>query len=661
MNATSPSSTGGVGGGIRAGGRRLLLVAGLLLGLAGLPASARGGVIQVAKVHDDPNGNGELYRGQTLQYTVTIANRDATDVVVDLRDMIPAGVGFVSVDDDGGGTVMTTTPVLQIGGIPVASSSSTQVRFTVLEDGTEPIGADICNVAEVDCPPGPPVLSMPACIRLAAPPVALSVEKRHDDPNGDSTLLPGQTLEYTVTFTNGSAAATTVTLTDPIPLGVAFAAVIDDGGGTVVVTTPTLRIADIPVPASSSVDVVFTVTEDGSRIPGEDVCNVATMESPMLPSPIQSAPSCITVGEPPAVAFVSKWHDDPNGNGTLSRGQTLTYTVRLDNTSAAGITDASVTDPIPAGSAFGAVIDDGGGTVGGTSPVLQIDGIPIPAMGFTDVIFTVVEDGSLMAGTDTCNVATFDTAANPTAVDSAPACIQVVDQMTLVLVSKSHDDPNGNGLIDRGQTLRYTVRIDNGGPSNVTDATLVDPIPEGVEFVSVVDDGGGTVITTSPVLELSDIPVMSGGFTEVIFEVMEDATQRDGTDICNSATMDTSENPGPVTSAEACITVNAPCDPLFLRPRTLLVGAKDPGAGADAATFQWEPEAEALEYHLNSVSDKVNLTSPGPLQSGGGIVECAATLPTCSDPDALDPAQPPRLFYQAISACGPDAADEGPI
>ena len=107
-----------------------------------------------------------------------------------------------------------------------------------------------------------------------------------------------------------------------------------------------------------------------------------------------------------------------------------------------------------------------------------------------------------------------------------------------------------------------------------------------------------------------------------------------------------------------------PCQLASLRPLTALLGVKD---GAGGARFRWGADANAAEYHLNTVSAKTLLrdtdpTSPRQAPRGQGVTECTAIVPalTCTDAEALaDPR--PLLFYQVLSACGSTGADEGPV
>ena len=90
--------------------------------------------------------------------------------------------------------------------------------------------------------------------------------------------------------------------------------------------------------------------------------------------------------------------------------------------------------------------------------------------------------------------------------------------------------------------------------------------------------------------------------------------------------------------------------------------AKD---GSGGVIFTWEPDAEATEYHVNSVASFEDLAAPGLHRPdrNGGLAEARCDAPgtetTCIDSFAqTDP--DPLLFYQLFSACGPGGIDEGP-
>jgi hypothetical protein len=102
-----------------------------------------------------------------------------------------------------------------------------------------------------------------------------------------------------------------------------------------------------------------------------------------------------------------------------------------------------------------------------------------------------------------------------------------------------------------------------------------------------------------------------------------------------------------------------------LIPPSPLLGVKT--ADVIGARFEWSQDPNASEYHLNTVTEKTNLretdpTSPRQMPVGQGETQCTALAPTvtCTDSDAIVDPQT-LLFYQALSACGPTGADEGPV
>jgi hypothetical protein len=99
------------------------------------------------------------------------------------------------------------------------------------------------------------------------------------------------------------------------------------------------------------------------------------------------------------------------------------------------------------------------------------------------------------------------------------------------------------------------------------------------------------------------------------------------------------------------------CCTAFLTARSMLKGVKD---GQGGAAFQWAGEAGAAEYHLLSVTDRELIEDALQAPAGSGTLQCSATAPACTDTDALDDGAR-LLFYQAVSACGPDGTDEGPV
>jgi hypothetical protein len=81
--------------------------------------------------------------------------------------------------------------------------------------------------------------------------------------------------------------------------------------------------------------------------------------------------------------------DDVGGDGEPSPGDTVTYTIHLENTGTAE-GEISVTDPIPAESAAWTLVDDGGGVDMSAADTLVISGVTIAMAASADVVFELV-------------------------------------------------------------------------------------------------------------------------------------------------------------------------------------------------------------------------------------------------------------------------------
>ncbi len=99
-----------------------------------------------------------------------------------------------------------------------------------------------------------------------------------------------------------------------------------------------------------------------------------------------------------------------------------------------------------------------------------------------------------------------------------------------------HVDADGNGIPSVGDTVRYTIHVENTG-SDAGFVDVVDPIPPEAASWNLVDAGGGTVDPKPNELVVLDIPAAVGGSANVVFDVVV-ADVPDGTVMSNVATFD---------------------------------------------------------------------------------------------------------------------------
>ena len=227
-------------------------------------------------------------------------------------------------------------------------------------------------------------------------PVLTTSTKTFVDQNG-SGASPNDTLRYTITVTESAGiAATNVRVTDDIPANVANFSVVSTpagstdsstGAGTGANNTGFLDINSFTVPANSSVTIVFDVDIASGTAGGTTIDNTAnisrggtTLASPAAPTITVQVPDLSTSAKS-AVEF--------GGGGDFDPGDTIRYTITITETAGFDANNVQVTDVIPVGTTFSAVINNGGGTVNTTTPTLDITGITVPANSSVTVVFDV--------------------------------------------------------------------------------------------------------------------------------------------------------------------------------------------------------------------------------------------------------------------------------
>jgi len=266
-----------------------------------------------------------------------------------------------------------------------------------------------------------------ACAELETP-----VSKTVVDLNGWPTF-EGDVVRFTIKFRNHGACPTEVgRLWDSVPAGfqvIDGSSFVDPPEAGVNATSQNnVVINQLVVPAATAAgpsEVEVHIDAEVTSSVGKH-CNEAKYRfgSDLVQ---ETGQACVYVGN---AIYATKFHSDPNGDGTLRRGQRLTYTIRLVNYGERDAPDVRLIDLVPDGLRMLAVDRDGGGFTVSVDPLLEIDSIPV-ARGIREAVnvqFTVIEDGSLPAGSVICNQATVESDDNPTPFTTNAACLVLTDE-----------------------------------------------------------------------------------------------------------------------------------------------------------------------------------------------------------------------------------------
>jgi uncharacterized repeat protein (TIGR01451 family)/MYXO-CTERM domain-containing protein len=311
--------------------------------------------------------------GSNLVYTLTYGNlgADATGVVI--HAPVPNRSSFVSAT--GGGTLESGVVTWNVGTL-AGGTTGQSVTFTVhldtagevtasaveITDGTHSATASSVTTAVTD----PPVPGLNVVASAAA------------------TGTAGDDLVYTLTYGNtGTAGATGVTLTAPVPTGTTF--VSATGGGTAAGGVVTWTIGDLAsgvtgqsVSFTVHLGTVGTITASGITLTdGTHGATAAEVDTVVSAAPV------------PGLTLTAA----AAATGTV--GTQLVYTLTYGNTGTAGATGVVLTAPVPVGTTF--VSATGGGTAADGVVTWNVGALASGTTGQT-VTFTVSLD---VAGTVT--------------------------------------------------------------------------------------------------------------------------------------------------------------------------------------------------------------------------------------------------------------------
>jgi len=350
----------------------------------------------------------------------------------------------------------------------------------------------------------------------------------------------------------------------------------------------------------------------------------------------------------------------------LLAGETLRYTITVQNTGTDDATGVEIIDQVPANTTYvagsttlnGAAVAD---AAGGALPL--IDGILVNAPEDTT-------PGAMNAGVaDNTATISFDVLVYPDAPDgtviSNQAFVSAVDQGVADIPSDDPrtplvDDPTrdvvGNlpllfapksaalqvdlgspGIVDPGDVLRYTITVYNNGKVPATAVELFDNVPANTTYVadSVTlnglpvgqPDGGAFPLAGRIPISSGDLPapaagegVLSPGESAVVqFDLLVDAGVAIGTLITNQATVYSDERPNlltdgdgnPATGPEPTIVVVGDAQQLSIVKAVAVVGG---GAAIAGATLEYTVTVRnigAVPAFYVVITDDLDTPNPG--------------------------------------------------
>ncbi|MEK6608737.1 MAG: hypothetical protein AABZ30_13845, partial [Myxococcota bacterium] len=474
---------------------------------------------------------GTVEPGDTLRYTITIPNGGAAPATgVTVTDAVEPNLAVTAISGGGtlaGGTITWTPPDIPAG-------ATTTLTFDAAVASPLADGTSICNSVVLDSAETTPLARAAPCVTVVSQPSFAGSSKIVADLDGDGVFEPGDVVRYTLTAENsGTATATTIVVEDTTASGLVGA------GGTATFTAAS-------VAAGASATFVFDRTITSPLAGGTIICNSFTVDSDQTATASFGPTACFTVTAAPALN-VTKSVTDVNG-GDAQPDDTLAYTITVENGGNAAATASTVTDEVPA--TLTAISPQDGGTLSGSTitwPAATIEPGPPRVVRFRATVVSPLAEGTVV-----CNSAEADAENFAGTATSAPACVTVVSRPDLSTSSKSYTDLNEE-LIAPGDTLRFTIVLVNTGTAAATGVSVSDAVSGSLTAVVPLDGGSfvGGVVTWPASTVTAGATVLRRFDAQVVLPLA------DGTAICNSATISSTEAAPLTVSLPACAVVNS--------------------------------------------------------------------------------------------------------
>ena len=452
----------------------------------------------------EPAEGTDVKQGDVITYYITLDNSlgTAPDTVL-VKDSIPTGTSFVEGSIKENNVVLSETGSDNLeNGINVSLNPhetkvvSFQVKVNDLGDT-----ANISNTATVD-----EVDTKTVTHRYVEP--IINAEKSTTTENKLSYVVEGETITYYITVKNTGHLAGKTTIIDEIPEGTTFVQ------NSIKVNNSQTQYTEDNLKAGIEVDV----TALGQTTLSFDV-TVNSLEDEALVKTLTNTATVNNEEVGPVNNIVNKsdlkfWKQaNPTAGADVKAGDTITYTITLDNSQGTAPTTAVVKDAVPQGTTFvqNSIKIDNGDTSNTEDNLAS--GISIDLADHeTKTLSFQVTVGDLDNGTQISNTATVND------TDTEAVTHRYVEP--IISASKAVSTQNNLSYVVEGETITYTVTVNNAGYL-AGKATIKDPIPDGTTFVenSVRVNNGETQYTLENLRDGIEVDVPAQGSTTLSFKV----------------------------------------------------------------------------------------------------------------------------------------------
>jgi uncharacterized repeat protein (TIGR01451 family) len=472
-----------------------------------------------------PGQDSVVQVGQSVTFDITVQNTGDVDLAkVPLTDVFdPAVFQFTSASPSASSTAAGSATWANLG--PLAVGETKTVTLTLTAIGTSALASSIdsATVSGATDIHGDPAAGDSASGGATVTHPAVSVAKNL--AAGQSASVPvGTDVTYDLIVTNtGDTTLSSAALADtfdPAQLSFVSASVTPDASSAGSVSfNNVIGPLGLAPGASTRVSITLHTLVDGAGITDTALVSAATDTFGDSAGTAQADNALLGVYAPGAFSGI-KTAEPPAGT-IVKPGETITYTLAWNNTSAVTVPGVIASDPLPnsvryvpgtleLGSAPQTDADDSdAGTYDSASRTVRfnVGDVAGHSGGAATFQVTVAPDNLSAAGV--LNTASFSNSQGP--LGSTDPVYQPVDPFKIIKTGK---DLNG-GKLRGGDIIEWTITVTNNGLMPTTHVHVSDNVPSTTTYVSGSISGKGADDSTAPLLKW-DIGTMQVGEVQVL-------------------------------------------------------------------------------------------------------------------------------------------------
>ncbi len=353
-------------------------------------------------------------KSENVTFTITVTNGGPNSATgVEVTDLLPAGLTFVSSTPSGSTTYVSGTGIWTVGTLASSANATLQIVATAATLGAKTNSAQVTAVDQFD-PDSTKNNNVPteddqASVTVTPNSADLSLTKQVDD----STPNANQNVVFSLTLTNGGPqSATNVTVADQLPAGLTFVSSTPSGSTTYNSGTGVWTVGTLASGGNATLQITATVATQGAKtniaqVSASDQFDVDSTPNNSLATEDDQASAVVT----PNATDLSVTKTVNNAAPTV--GDNVTFTVTVTNNGPLAASGVQLSDQLPAGLTFASSTPSGSTTYDSATGLWNVGGLASGASATLTIVATAGTAGTFSNTAQVSAMNEFDTDSTP--------------------------------------------------------------------------------------------------------------------------------------------------------------------------------------------------------------------------------------------------------